>query len=234
MRNNEGIFKEMNAVIYFSCSGQSKTVAEDLAARLGCNLYETRNTNGKIFDSVAVVFPVHCQSYPVPLRNFFKSLDAKRVTIIATYGRANCGNALYEAAKLIKGEIIAGAYLPAKHTYCEAGETVSVPEEIIRKMNAPSPVRIPKLRKTPFAGLLPSARSRLIIKIKKTKKCVNCGICAGQCPMGAIKNGKTSSKCIRCLKCVSNCPQGALVVKKSFILRQYLSKPRFEKTLIYV
>ena len=223
----------MNAVIYFSCSGQSKSVAEDLAARLGYDLYQASAVAGNCFENVAVVFSVHCQSYPAPLKNFFKTLNAKRVALIATYGRAHCGNALYEAAKLIKGEIIAGAYLPAKHTYCEAGETVLVPEEIVLKIGAPSPIKLPKLKKTPFAGFLPTLRSKLIIKIKNTKKCVSCGICMGQCPVGAIENGKISAKCIRCLKCVSNCPQGALAVKKSFILRRYLRKPRFEKTIIY-
>ena len=223
----------MNAVIYFSCSGQSKAVAEDLAERLSFDLYETHSAEGKIFENVAIVFPVHCQSYPAPLKNFFKSLNSKYVALIATYGRAHCGNALYEAARLIKGEIIAGAYLPAKHTYCETGETAFVPEEIIYKIKTPSPVKIPKLRKTPFAGFLPSIRSRMIISIKKTEKCVNCGICGGQCPVGAVKNGEISSKCIRCLKCVSGCPHNALEVKKSWILRRYLRKPRFEKTVIY-
>ncbi len=224
----------MNAVIYFSCSGQSKTVAEDLAKRLSYNIYETGAAKGKSFESVAIVFPVHCQSYPVPLKNFFKTLNAKHVTLIATYGRAHCGNALYEAAKLIKGEIIAAAYLPAKHTYCTTGETVFVPEEIVCKINTLSPVKIPKLRKTPFAGFLPSARSRMIIKIKKTEKCVNCGICGDLCPVGAVENGKISSKCIRCLKCVCGCPHGALTVKKSLILKRYLREPRFEKTIIYI
>ena len=223
----------MNAVIYFSCSGQSKAVAEDLAKRLGYDLYETRSVEGKFFENVAIVFPVHCQSYPKPLKSFFKALNAKHVTLIATYGRAHCGNAIYEAAKLVTGEIVAAAYLPAKHTYCEFGETVFVPEEIVCKMSAPLPIKIPKLKKTPFAGFLPDLRSRLIIKIKKSKKCVSCGICGGQCPVGAIKNGNISTKCVRCLKCVSSCPQGALTVKQGSILRRYLRKPRYEKTLIY-
>ena len=187
----------MNAVIYFSCSGQSQTVAEDLAERLSFDLYEMRSAEGKFFENIAIVFPVHCQSFPAPLKSFFKALNAKHVTLIATYGMAHCGDALYEAANLINGEIIAEAYLPAKHTYCETGETIFVPEEVICKMRAPVPVKIPKLKKTPFAGFLPTLRSRLIIKIKKSKKCVSCGICGGQCPVGAVENGNISTKCIR-------------------------------------
>lgn len=234
MRNYEGIFKEMNAVVYFSCSGQSKAVAENLAERLGYKLYETQNAEEEIFENVAIVFPVHCQSFPAPLKGYFMKLKAEHVTLIATYGRAHCGNALHEAAKLIKSEIVAAAYLPAKHTYCAAGTTTVVPEEVIAKMLKPAPVQIPKLRKTPFAGFLPNLRSRLIVKIKRTEKCVNCGICGGLCPVKAIENGKMNSKCMRCLKCVDSCPHGALIVKKSLILRRYLKKPRFDKTVIYV
>lgn len=224
----------MNAVVYFSCSGQSKAVAENLAERLGYGLYETKDAEEKIFENVAIVFPVHCQSFPAPLKNFFIKLKAEHVTLIATYGRAHCGNALYEAAKLIKSEIVAAAYLPAKHTYCATGTTTTVPEKVIAKILNPAPVQIPKLKKTPFAGFLPNLRSRLIVKIKRTEKCVSCGICGGLCPVNAIENDKINSKCIRCLKCVDSCPHGALVVKKSSILKRYLRRPRYDKTIIYI
>lgn len=233
MRNYEGIFKEMNAVVYFSCSGQSKAVAEDLAERLNFKLLKTDEAQEN-FGTAVVVFPVHCQSFPAPLKGYFMKLKAERVALIATYGRANCGNALYEAAKLIKSEIVAAAYLPAKHTYCVTGTATMVPEEVIAKMLNPAPVQIPKLKKTPFAGFLPNLRSRLIVKIKRTEKCVNCGICGGLCPVNAIENGKINSKCLRCLRCVYSCPHGALEVKKSLILKRYLRRPRFEKTIIYI
>ncbi len=224
----------MNAVIYFSCSGNSKDVAENLSKRICYDLYEICDAEGKIFENVAMVFPVHCQSLPVPIKKFLPTLEAKYVTLIATYGRVHCGNALYEAAKLIKGEIVAAAYLPSNHTYYEKGEILLVPEEIINKIYAPSPVTIPKLRKTPFAGFFPAARSRLGVRIKKNENYVNCGICGGQCPIGAIKSGRISFKCVRCLKCVYNCPNGALTVKLSRIMKLYLRKTKFEETIIYV
>lgn len=227
----------MNAVLYFSCSGQSKAVAEDLSRKLEWELIETRNAKGK-FESVAVVFPVHCQSYPAPLKSFFKTLNAQNVALIATYGKAHCGNAIYEAAKLIKGKLIAAAYLPAKHTYCESGDTVFVPDEVVEKIRTANggtpPVKLPKLAKTPFAGLFAAARSRAIIKIKKGESCTGCNACAAACPVKAIWCGKPSRKCIRCLRCVYSCPSGALNIRKSAVLRKYLKKPRCEKVIFYI
>ena len=227
----------MNAVLYFSCSGQSKAVAEDLARKLEWELIETDMAQRR-FESVAVVFPIHCQSYPAPLKDFFKTLNAECVALIATYGRAHCGNAVFEAAKLINGKITAAAYLPAKHTYCESGDTVFVPEEVVEKIRisyseTPS-VKLPKIATTPFAGLFPSARSRAIIKIRKGENCTGCNTCATVCPVKAIERGKPSRRCIRCLKCVYSCPSGALNIKKSAVLKKYLKKPRCEKIIVYI
>lgn len=223
----------MNAVIYFSCSGQSKAVAEDLAERLGFAIAEYP-VEEREFENAVIVFPVHAQTYPAAMKKFFETLEAQHVTLIATYGRVRYGNALYEAAKLIKGEIVAAAYLPANHTYYEKGETVLAPQEIINKIKAPNPVTIPKLKKTPFAGFMPRLRSRLSVKLKRNENCVSCGICGGLCPIGAIKNGKTNLKCTRCLKCAYGCPHGGLSVRISPILNLYLRKTEYGETVIYV
>lgn len=230
----------MNAVIYFSCTGNSKKIAQAIALKTGFELLElTRRTYDGILSGVygtaAIVFPVHCQSYPKFLKRFFKNLNAGNVALIATYGKAHAGNAVYEAAKLISRKIIAAAYIPAGHSYLKAeADPESLPEALTKKILSPSPVVVPKRGKTPFAGFLPSLRSRLTVKIYRTKACVNCNACGEACPYGAIECGKTNSKCVRCLKCVKACPHGALEFKKSRILSRYLKKTHFEETILII
>lgn len=230
----------MNAVIYFSCTGNSKKIAQAITAKTGFESLElTRRTYDGIlsgaYGTAAIVFPVHCQSYPKFLKRFFKNLNAVNVALIATYGKAHAGNAVYEAAKLISGEIIAAAYIPAGHSYLNAeADGENVPEALTEKILSPSPVVVPKRKKTPFAGVLPSVRSRLTVKIYRTKACINCNACGEACPYGAITFGKVNSKCVRCLKCVKACPHGALKFKRSRILSRYLKKTHFEETILII
>lgn len=246
MSDYAGIFKAMNAVIYFSCTGNSRKVAQNIAEKTGFKLIELTKLNYDVilsggYGTAAVVFPVHCQSYPKFLKRFFKNLKAENVALIATYGKAHAGNAVYEAAKLVSGKITAAAYIAVGHSYLNAEadadcvpEAESVPDALTEKILSPSPVLVPKRRKTPFAGFLPSLRSRITVKIYKTQACVNCNTCGKICPLGAIECGKTNSKCVRCLKCVTACPHGALKFKKSRILSRYLKKTHFDETILYL
>ena len=62
---------------------------------------------------------------------------------------------------------------------------------------------------------------------KADKNCVSCGLCAADCPAGAIDAAnprKTdSSKCIACMRCVARCPQKARKVSGAMVSAAALS-----------
>lgn len=229
----------MNAVIYYSPTGGAKAVAEEIAQKTDFPPLEltgatVENVLSEKYSTAVLVFPVHCQTYPVFLKKLLARVNAERVAIVAVYGRADAGNALCEAAKLIGAPIIAGAYLPAGHAYLTDGfVSPPLPEEFYNKLKTTDQITLPKRRKTPFAGFLPSARSRFNVKIGRTDGCVGCNACGSACDLGAINKGKTNGKCVRCLKCVKNCPHGALKVEFSKPLRSYLKRAEKEEIIIY-
>ena len=197
MCNYAGVFyRRMNAVIYFSCTGRSETVAKNIAQKTGFELLElTKDTLNNIlscsYNTAVIVFPVHCQSYPKPMKKFFKGLKAENVALVATYGSAHKGNALYEAAKLLGKDPIAAAYVPCNHSYSINEISVSEwPQEFFDKIKPGEQVKLPKLKKTAFAGVLPELRSRSIIKIKRNDNCNKCGECNALCPTSAMNCGK--------------------------------------------
>lgn len=230
----------MNAVIYYSCTGHGKAVAEIIAGELSLPLLElTAQSQEKLlaekYSLAVLVFPVHCQSHPAFMKEFFMRLKTESVALIAVYGMADAGNAIYEAAKIINAKIVAAAYLPAGHSYLNDGYAPSaLPAELIEKLKDPAPVYIPRRRKTPFAGVAPSARSRTLVKIVRGANCTNCNLCGISCDTGAIKCGKTNKKCVRCLRCVAACPNNALLIKKARILTNYLKKAKCKKIILYL
>lgn len=224
----------IDAVVYYSCSGNCELVAQKVAKRTGYCLSDIQEEVCRQFGTLILVFPVHCQGVPQLVKNFLKQATADNYALIATYGREAPGNALYEAAKFTHNKVTAAVYLPAAHTYNEGPPSAETLPDKFYEAIGKRCVKIPRRLKAPFAGLLPSARSRTLLKIVRSADCSKCNVCGSSCPFSAIDRGKTNSKCIRCLKCVKCCPNGALSIKKGFILKRYLKKTRLNKIILYV
>lgn len=227
----------MNAVVFYSNTGQSKSVAAYFANQLGYLLSDIEKSSADNYKNLVLVFPVHSQNIPDIVKAFLTRISAENLTVIATYGKMCCGNVLYEIQKGYQKNITAAAYVPTKHSYIENDDAFCDFDKlipIINKIRKPSPVQLPKLYKNPLADIFPKLRSRLGLKIHKSENCSNCGICAESCSFSAIKSGKTNSKCIRCLKCVEICPSHALITRASLPLKLYLRKKKINKVIIYV
>lgn len=228
----------MTAIYCFSGSGHSLAVSKALSEMLACKITEIGfNSEELAKDHIAVVvFPVYCQNIPSPVKSFLKKLCAKYIVLIATYGKISYGNVLYEAQQIVRGEIIAGAYIPMGHTFldadCAFDTKILLP--IVDRINAPQKVYIPKTHKNPLSNIFPTLRSRIGVKLTKTDHCNNCGLCEALCPVRAMQNDRIHRGCIRCLRCVTNCPQKALQYKNSWILKKYLDSYHKEAYVLYL
>lgn len=226
----------MNATVYYSNTNQSKRIAEYFADKLDYSILDIFEVSEFKFDNLVLVFPIHCQSLPDRINNFLSQTQIRNLTLIATYGRMCHGNALCEAQKKFKHNIVAAAYIPTKHSYLQETEFDDFKnlDCIVEKVLSPSPVIIPKSYKNVFSNFLKNQRSRIGVKIYKTENCDKCNICSRICDNNAISNGETNGNCIRCLKCVNACPKNALKFKLRSPMRIYLKKKKRNELEIYI
>ena len=227
----------MNAVVYYSNTGQSKSVAEFMANQLGYALTNIDVATLEEYANLVLVFPVHCQNIPDLVKNFLQKNTVSNLAIVATYGKMCPGNVLYEIQKKYHKNIVAAAYVPTKHSYIEEDDTFSDFDKLstlVEKIKNPSLIQLPKRYKNPFANVFPRLRSQLGLKIKKNADCNGCNQCGTNCSCSAMEKGVTNSNCIRCLKCVEICPRKALKVQKDFWLQTYLRKKKMNEINIYV
>ncbi len=225
----------MTKVYYFSGTGHSLAVAQYFATMLGTKALPIEEAGRDLMQPcqvAVVVFPVYCENVPQPVKGFLKNLAARNVVLVATYGKICYGDALYDAQKIVKGQVIAGAYVPMGHTYLretDVGE-FELLEPILERIHNPQGVILPKGKKHFFADLLPRWRSQIGVTIRRSSNCNDCNLCEKNCPMKAFDGGKINRKCIRCLRCVNQCPQKALEFDLHPMLKNYLKKEKKETT----
>lgn len=227
----------MNAVIFYSNTGQSKAVAQYISEQLNYPLIDIEKTQRKTYRELVLVFPVICQCIPDVVKRFLKDAESEHLTVVATYGKMCTGNVLQEIQRKYDQTVIAAAYVPTRHAYVDNDDAFGNYEKLsalVEKIKHPSAVKLPRLYKNPFAELFPKLRSRMGLKIYRNSDCIGCDICGASCSLGAISKGVISADCIRCLRCVNICPNHALTVKKSLPLKLYLTKKTKNKLIIYV
>ncbi len=231
----------MNAVIYFSGTGESYNIAKYLADKTKFLLLDVTNITANKFTNTILVFPVYCQSAPKCIMEFLSTLKTTRLALVATYGRISYGNVLNEIQNNFNHRIIAAAYVPCKHSYLDEPrftdfEKLAPITKMSKKLYSATVITIPKAEKHPMASFMPKLRSQIGCKIiKDYALCDKCNICRRRCSLYAIYQGYTNRKCIRCLRCVQNCPNKALTVKLSPSMRKYLAKqPRKDEFILYM
>lgn len=218
----------MTAVYCFSATGRSRNVAAWFAEKLNTAVRDITDEKPVDQEDAVVVFPVYCQNIPEPVCAFLTELKARNVVLIAAYGRMSHGNVLWEAKHLVTGTVIGAAYVPIGHTYRnEAADFDTQPLlPLLDRIRNPQPCVIERRGKNPFSDLFPALRSQLGVKLRRNENCGHCGICASECPVGAMKDGIPGRKCIRCLRCVERCPEKALDWTLRVPVALYLKKEK--------
>ena len=154
---------------------------------------------------------------------------------VVTFGNRAFDNSLIELRNILEERefhTIAGGAFSCEHSFsyelgkgrpdaddlaeaAELGRAIAAKAESIDSDNLPQAVYVDG---NPEAGYYqPRDRKGTFIDIRKVKpmtndKCINCGLCARTCPMGAIDPADVSSvpgKCIKCCSCYKKCPTGA-------------------------
>ncbi len=226
------LFQKATAV-YFSATGTSRRGAEAIAAAL-CGAWESIDLTR--FDAVpartcfgadeVVVFgaPVYGGRIYRGAAERFRRLkgDGTPCIVTVTYGNRDFDDALLELADLVREQgfcPVAAAALVGEHTYGEIqkgrpnaadlAEDAAFAEKAAQKLAAGghSAPDIPGNRPYREGGNGGKFFPRT------AESCTGCGLCARECPEGAIRpeNGfaVNPQRCISCLRCVRRCPAGA-------------------------
>ena len=212
-------------IAHLSPTGGTKKVADAIAAGFNVLTVEMDLTRADVTaalgenDALMAVLPVYAGRVPqisLERLSVLKGSGQKAVAVVV-YGNREFDDALLETKNALEAggfQVIAAAAFIAEHSIVRsiaAGRPDAEDEALCRqfaadvtaKMENPTPVNVPG--NDPYVELKPSA-----FHPSASEACVKCGVCAEQCPVGAIPldhpNETLGDVCIKCLRCVQACP----------------------------
>lgn len=233
---------EKVSVVYFSPTGNSKKYSTLLAEKIALPFEEfdfTKKENRKkevVFsekDVVVFAAPVYAGRLPnIDLFENVKGNGAYAVCIV-TYGNREYEDALIELKNICEQRgfrVVAAAAFIGEHTYSE--------QIGANRPNNDDRLKIDQLAEYIKNGIEKQGFKEDKLEVKgnenyrdyteisfapqPNEKCISCGMCARNCPMGAIDE-KTlladSKKCISCFACVKGCAKQARQTNNAFFAK---------------
>lgn len=220
--------------IYFSATGRTKAVADFLAQTWGGSFspndlsdphWIAPATPFTAEDICLITLPTYEGRVPAPAAAHLRQLHGNGATAIlaVTYGNRAIDDILVELRDI----------LTAQGFHCRAAMKVGAEHSIFPCFGTGRPDQSDKAELADFigqikeglsAGSLPQSvevpgntpyieMGGIAFKPKADDRCISCGLCASQCPVGAIPTdapGTTDETvCINCMRCTTICPTHA-------------------------
>ncbi|MBN1160950.1 MAG: EFR1 family ferrodoxin [Dehalococcoidales bacterium] len=203
-------------------------------------------------NELAIVgLPVYGGRLPKHIDDFFSGLHGSGSPAIAlvVYGNRDYEDALIELKVRLEEHVfnvIAGAAFIGEHTFSKkiAGGRPDLKELDIAREFGRQAIKIvaqassgtlyvkgdyPYIKQG-FNPTGPMGPLTTFTNIVTTEDCTQCGLCAGECPWGAIDSDDYATidytKCMRCFRCIRICPSAA---KKNISKEFDEALPFFEK-----
>ena len=244
-------------IAHFSPTGGTRKVADAIAAGFHTPVAEmnlTKEVSAVSMgenDALMAVLPVYAGRVPQVSLERLSALkgNGRKAVAVVVYGNREYDDALLETKDALEAngfQVIAAAAFVAEHSIVRsiANRRPDAEDEalcrqfaadVMAKADDAAPVQVPG--NTPYKELKPSA-----FLPAANENCVKCGVCAQQCPVGAIPlddpSRTNSDLCINCMRCVQVCPVSSRALPDAFLtmITQMLNQnaSRYKKPTIFL
>ena len=232
---------------YFSPTGTTASIVEALADGLGYDVAEDADItmpearqeplSASADDLLVVAVPVYGGRIPLLLEPWLRSLqlDKTPVVCVVVFGNRAFEDALIELSDIVTeqgGVVVGGAAFIGEHSFSSEQYPVAVArpdEDDLRgagefgrtvRGSLDALAAIDQAAKPAIPGDHPYKERKPrgpVDFIQVGDECVMCGVCAEQCPVGAIDEADfkrtAPDKCIMCCACIKVCPEHARTAK---------------------
>ena len=231
-------------IAHFSPTGGTKKVADAIAAGFNIPVVEMDLTRANVTatlgenDALMSVLPVYAGRVP--------QISLERLSALKGNGQKAVAVVVYGNREYDGFQVIAAAAFIAEHSIVRSianrrpdAEDEQIARQfaadVMAKLDDPTPVTVPG--NAPYVELKPSA-----FHPAADENCVKCGVCAEQCPVGAIPLENPSETlnnvCINCMRCVEVCPVSSRALPAPFVVgaTQMLSEKaaEYKKPVVFL